>query len=127
QMQKIASTAASETCGIDYTVPFMSEDQELQKLMQNMKKTQLFAKEKIVWNTVKPSSSLYIVRSGILKLRVKCNNIQALELLYPGAMYGGMTHVPSGDIEYEVAAIETSIVCEVDQESFAELQKSEFL
>lgn len=126
-MQKLVSSAAIEPCGIDYTLPFMSEDQQLQDVMQNMKKTQLFAKEKIVWNAVKPSSSMYIVRSGILKLRVRCNKIQALELLYPGAMYGGITHMPSGDIEYEVAAIETSIVCEIDQVCFAELQKSEFL
>jgi CRP-like cAMP-binding protein len=108
---------------LDNLSPFLSDDVEIQNIINRAQKQRLLPKEKIAWGAATNEKMLYILHSGVMKLRAHIGQVAALELIYPGAFFGGLSHLSNDGTQFEVVALEPSIIVQIDQQTFVELQR----
>lgn len=108
---------------LDQYSPFLSEDSEIQNIINRAETVNFNPKDKISWGAATNERLLYILRSGVMKLRAHIGKIEALELIYPGAFFGGLSHISNDGTQFEVVALEPSTAVKIDQQTFFELQR----
>lgn len=70
------------------------------------------------------SSSLFIVKSGVIKLTTKIEDTESLDLLYTGNVFGGLEMLGQDGIQMLAKAPQDAIVCEVNSEGINLLLKN---
>jgi len=58
----------------------------------------------IIWSSNKNTDELFILREGVVKLFTYFEEYKTLELLYPGAFFGGLVYMGIQDLKFEVFA-----------------------
>jgi CRP-like cAMP-binding protein len=122
-MAKNHMQIAPDISVLDNLSPLLSEDSEIQNIINRARTVTLMPKDKITWGAASNEKVLYILRSGVMKLRAHIGQVDALELIYPGAFFGGLSHLSNDGTLFEVSALETSNVVQIDQQTFVELQR----
>jgi len=68
-----------------------------------------------IWESGINENEIYVLREGVVKLIAHCNGFRTLELLYPGAIFGGLIFLNIHDIKFVAVAASDVIVSKVHQ------------
>ncbi|MGE4133529.1 MAG: Crp/Fnr family transcriptional regulator [Bdellovibrionales bacterium] len=97
--------------------------------IQEAKRTLILKKDESLKVPKQHLNSLFLVKSGMIKLRSEHEENVSLELLYRGSFFGGLGQFDLTDFHLKVEAACDSEICEIDETVIRELmsQDSHFL